>query len=79
MTDLQSVELSDVNTEEDDVYNTPKKSSCTDSCTPSLENCFKAVPIDPELVRVTDAWPHLAAHLKAAILALIDSSVRVFS
>jgi hypothetical protein len=31
-----------------------------------------AVEWPPELVRVIDAWPKLPAHIKAAVLALVD-------
>ena len=35
-----------------------------------------AVPIDPELARVISSWPGLPVHVKAAVMALVETSSR---
>ena len=59
-------------------------SSCTDSCTPKPEATLGLVAassasetLDPDLSCVTDAWPTLPPHLKAAILALVAVAPKV--
>ena len=37
--------------------------------TPSLQ-----LPADPELARLVDAWPTLPAHIRAAVLALVQTA-----
>jgi hypothetical protein len=34
----------------------------------------KAVPVDPDLVRIVEAWPTLPVHLRAAVLALVGTA-----
>jgi hypothetical protein len=31
-------------------------------------------PSDADLVRLTEAWPNLPAHIRAAVLALVNSA-----
>jgi hypothetical protein len=35
--------------------------------------CDSVRATDPELARVVEAWPHLPAHIQAAVLALVKS------
>jgi len=42
---------------------------------PLLTPAVPTVPLsDPELARVVAAWPELPAHIKAAVLALVQSA-----
>jgi hypothetical protein len=39
-----------------------------------MNTAAPALPTDPDLVRILDAWPTLPAHIKAAILALLTTA-----
>jgi hypothetical protein len=41
---------------------------------PQLAPAPAASPVDPDLVRVVDAWPSLPEPIRRAVLALVESS-----
>jgi hypothetical protein len=41
---------------------------------PEVKTKLSTLSADPDLTRLVAAWPDLPAHIKAAVLALLDAS-----